>query len=760
MSTTRSAAVQIRAPLPPASSSSSSSSQQMPSNDQHSDGNNHHQTTTPSTGRKSSPSSPRKYSLPHPIRPATATPIGTGGLTTNAPVFVPGATYNTTTSTTTTSAHQIKLNKSAAEFAPAAGLLNTTTTSEGLFNHSNTSESAPSYSSSSSTSYTGGDHQQQQQQPTGFHNPYASYDNPHHHHHLHHHHQEAYLPIDGFRISAPSISNFQRPLNYHLYAPPLPHSSNQHPNQLSLNQFFMPTSIRETLQKKSAAILQGPTHEVARTPEDLGVYHSLVVLDSPHLTSTGSTVITNTNNVSTTIPGGGIGSTSNNGTTTPRAPYSSRVLKNPSWIYKAFCSLDGKAYCLYRIEGLRLKQGLGEIAISQVERWRKIRHPSIVNVREAFTTRAFGDHSILFVFDYHPLSHTLYDQHISSSSTKKNVHRLFASEDLEHLDHHSSNHHHAQSGNTGHSSTTTGTNGGTRFIKNHQIRNSNGNHHLPRVGGSDERVIWSYIIQIANAIKTVHSANLSVRTIDPTKILLTGTNRVRINGCGILDVTDYSVNQSIEDLQVTDLRDLGRLICSITSSSLCSSPSSTTTTDNNKNSTTTILNKALEYLKQFYSDQLYQVVDYLLSESNDVVSIDGLLTLVWSRGLDEMTKVFNHNDLLEQALARELENGRLVRLMVKLGFINERPEFDHDPNWSETSERYLIKLFRDYVFHQVDGQGKPVTDLSHVLMCLNKLDSSSDEKLTLISRDDQTCAIVTYAEIRRIMDSAFRDLSR
>ncbi|POW07939.1 hypothetical protein PSTT_07854 [Puccinia striiformis] len=653
MSTTRSAAVQIRAPLPPASSSSSSSSQQMPSNDQHSDGNNHHQTTTPSTGRKSSPSSPRKYSLPHPIRPATATPIGTGGLTTNAPVFVPGATYNTTTSTTTTSAHQIKLNKSAAEFAPAAGLLNTNTTSEGLFNLSNTSESAPSYSSSSSTSYTGGDHQQQQQQPTGFHNPYASYDNPHHHHHLHHHHQEAYLPIDGFRISAPSISNFQRPLNYHLYAPPLPHSSNQHPNQLSLNQFFMPTSIRETLQK-------------TRTPEDLGVYHSLVVLDSPHLTSTSTSTVV-TNNVSTTIPGGGIGT---------------------------FCSLDGKAYCLYRIEGLRLKQGLGEIAISQVERWRKIRHPSIVNLSYSYSITSFISH--------------LYDQHISSSSTKKNVHRLFASEDLEHLDHHSSNHHHPQSGNTGHSSTTTGTNGGTR------------------VGGSDERVIWSYIIQIANAIKTVHSANLSVRTIDPTKILLT-------------------VNQSIEDLQVTDLRDLGRLICSITSSSLRSSPSSTTTTDNNKN-TTTILNKALEYLKQFYSDQLYQVVDYLLSESNDVVSIDGLLTLVWSRGLDEMTKVFNHNDLLEQALARELENGRLVRLMVKLGFINERPEFDHDPNWSETSERYLIKLFRDYVFHQVDGQGKPVTDLSHVLMCLNKLDSSSDEKLTLISRDDQTCAIVTYAE--------------
>jgi len=96
---------------------------------------------------------------------------------------------------------------------------------------------------------------------------------------------------------------------------------------------------------------------------------------------------------------------------------------------------------------------------------------------------------------------------------------------------------------------------------------------------------------------------------------------------------------------------------------------------------------------------------------------------------------------------RELENGRFVRLLTKFGFINERPEcvppplslsaplvtpslmtwsarrFDHDPRWAETGDRYLIKLFRDYVFHQVDETGRPVTDLSHVLTALNKVRS-------------------------------------
>ncbi len=111
---------------------------------------------------------------------------------------------------------------------------------------------------------------------------------------------------------------------------------------------------------------------------------------------------------------------------------------------------------------------------------------------------------------------------------------------------------------------------------------------------------------------------------------------------------------------------------------------------------------------------------------------------------------FSYNDFLESELSQELENGRLVRLLCKFGFINERPEyvllyifflylikwpklifffplsnnkfrFDMDPSWSETGDRYLIKLFRDYVFHQVDENGYPVVDMAHVLMCLNKV---------------------------------------
>lgn len=41
----------------------------------------------------------------------------------------------------------------------------------------------------------------------------------------------------------------------------------------------------------------------------------------------------------------------------------------------------------------------------------------------------------------------------------------------------------------------------------------------------NERVFWSYVAQLTSAIRSAHQAGLAVRTIDPTKILVTGKNR-------------------------------------------------------------------------------------------------------------------------------------------------------------------------------------------------------------------------------------------
>lgn len=52
-------------------------------------------------------------------------------------------------------------------------------------------------------------------------------------------------------------------------------------------------------------------------------------------------------------------------------------------------------------------------------------------------------------------------------------------------------------------------------------------------------------------------------------------------------------------------------------------------------------------------------------------------------------------------MQREADNGRLLRLLFKLNYICERPELGGDSQWAETGDRYLLKLFRDFLFHQV-----------------------------------------------------------
>jgi len=346
-------------------------------------------------------------------------------------------------------------------------------------------------------------------------------------------------------------------------------------------------------------------------------------------------------------------------------------------------------YVLRRIENYRL---MHQVAFTAIETWSKIRHPNIISIREAFTTRAFNDNSLVVAYNYHPNSQTLFDAHLKSKAPT---------------------------------------------------------FHHGRVQGQSalipERTIWSYVVQIANTIKVVHDAGQAVRMIDVTKILLTGKNRVRISSCGIVDVLMYDAHQDIPLLQQEDLTMFGRLLFALccNNTAVMNSPQ-----------------KALEILGRQYSAELRDVALFLISKPGQHKNIGQLFDMITGRVLAEMDEAQNAVDRLEGELMSELENGRLVRLFCKFGFINERPEFAREPRWSETGDRYIIKLFRDYVFHQVDEAGNPVVNLSHVITCLNKLDAGTDERIMLVSRDEQSCLVVSYKEVKSCVESSFSDLAR
>ncbi|ORX51326.1 hypothetical protein DM01DRAFT_1347129 [Hesseltinella vesiculosa] len=453
----------------------------------------------------------------------------------------------------------------------------------------------------------------------------------------------AQFDLGGHPIPPPPPSGFQHPIDMMNMMPPGPMDPYfmMHAGFPRQPSFFIPDNLREQLTRRNESMLATvPGHDL---PQEVHVYHSLCPLEDK--------------------PG--------------------QCFGHPSWIYKAMSSTDGQIYALVRIEGFRL---VNEMAMSVVESWRHIRHCNIVSVREAFTTRAFGDSSLIFVFDFHPCAMTLYHAHFSPAAQ-------------------------------------------AAYGQNMMI---------------PETTLWSYITQITSALKAVHSSGLAARNIEPSKILVTGKHRLRLNCASIMDVIQFDGGQQVTRYQQEDLLSFGKLIIALACNSMQSFHN---------------LPQSFEYISRYYSPDVKNLILYLLSKPMPTKSIDEVISLIGPRSLHDINCSQLYTDALEHELSKELENGRIVRLMCKLGFINERPEFDMDPRWSETGDRYIIKLFRDYVFHQVDESGVPVVDMAHVLSCLNKLDAGVDEKIMLMSRDEQSCLIVSYKEIKNCIAAAFNDIS-
>lgn len=380
----------------------------------------------------------------------------------------------------------------------------------------------------------------------------------------------------------------------------------------------------------------------------------------------------------------------------------------PSWIYKAMSSRDGCLYALRRIEGFRLNN---EAAIRTVASWKRITHSGLVQIHDAFTTRVFDDSSLIIVTAYHPCSTTLAEKHFGI-----------------------------------------------------RLGSRQGSQVTP------ENELWGYIVQIATALKTIHEAKLAAQTVMASKVIITSKNRVRLNGCAVFDVLRHDQQKPLDELQRADMVDLGRLILSIAARNI-NAPQNAA--------------KSLELVSRTYSERLRSVIAWLLTppttsadtpQQPDVpapqYNINTLLGNIVDKVLTVYDSGLHFEDELQSQMMSELENGRIARLMIKLNMILERPETgssltggtnstqvnNSSQAWSEIGDRYCLKLFRDYVFHQVDSEGRPVTNLGHVIDCLNKLDAGVDEKIRLVSRDEQNMMICSYKELKRCFEGVWSEL--
>ncbi|GMI06741.1 hypothetical protein TrVE_jg14353 [Triparma verrucosa] len=260
-----------------------------------------------------------------------------------------------------------------------------------------------------------------------------------------------------------------------------------------------------------------------------------------------------------------------------------------------------------------------------------------------------------------------------------------------------------------------------------------------------ERTLWSYIVQLLLGVKSVHGSGLAVRCLKVKRVLITRDSKLKIGGLGIVDVLEFEDRKRLEDLRREDLKDVGRVILSVGSR-----------LEVDKSTSPEVVKKAIESFGQLYSPEMCSLVIGLVGGRGE--SVYDVVAGLGHRIGDEVEARTDVCEGLDRCLAKEYESGRSARLLMKMNMVLERPEMSVDKRWSETGDRYVLKLFRDYVFHQCDGNGEPVMDLGHVVSCMNKLDAGDMEEVCLSSRDGQAVLVVSYGDVGRCLEAAYEEM--
>ncbi|EGW31143.1 uncharacterized protein SPAPADRAFT_63057 [Spathaspora passalidarum NRRL Y-27907] len=257
--------------------------------------------------------------------------------------------------------------------------------------------------------------------------------------------------------------------------------------------------------------------------------------------------------------------------------------------------------------------------------------------------------------------------------------------------------------------------------------------HHKKLGSApiNDEILWGYLLQLVNAVKCLHEKGLSGKgTINLNKIIVTNKDRIRLSSGSISDLLGDEDQDPLDDIH-----NIGKVLLEL----------STLTLPINMRS-----GNIYQTLKSRISEELIESIRELV-DADQTFELTAFQSKLSSQTFNVINKLQHANDFMEAQLTSELENARLFRLMTKINYVMSS---------TNSPELKIIKLFHDHVFNCYDERGKRVVDLSKVLVNLNKLDCGIDEKVLLVSNDDNECIIASFKEIRDIIDSQFRVISR
>lgn len=161
----------------------------------------------------------------------------------------------------------------------------------------------------------------------------------------------------------------------------------------------------------------------------------------------------------------------------------------------------------------------------------------------------------------------------------------------------------------------------------------------------EERILWSYLVQIATAVRAIHAAGRACRMLDLSSVLLIdrNTHRIKVNGCGLKDVLNFASvgKKSLAELQYEDLLAVGNVILQLACKSHTGSRGA---------------QEQLAYVSQHYSAELKDILTYLLTKG---ATIQGLASSLATRTMEALEESVDDREMLEEQLSKELDVSRL-----------------------------------------------------------------------------------------------------
>lgn len=376
-----------------------------------------------------------------------------------------------------------------------------------------------------------------------------------------------------------------------------------------------------------------------------------------------------------------------------------------SRVYKAVRRSDGAVLAIRRVDGAKVAQAR---AAEASRAWAVLEHPCVVSLRTAFVTAG----ALFLAHDYHPCAESAAERIRSwqmrgaASGTPAQVAQRTSTA--------------AADAAMGGAAPTAG---------------SVGPDGLPSEGA-----LWRWAVDLFLGLRAAHARGLAFGAVPPTQVLFTAGDRVRLSGSGVMDVleADRASSVPLAERQAGDVRAVARVLLQLSLGSV-----------------STLVGAEAAAIKQLQSTGRRDLATFLEDVLNGAYEASSVVGALQDKVSDRAGEALREADALRALLAGEHGSGRLLRVLLKMGFVMDRPEQQADPSWSRAGEKHLLSLFRDFVFHQQDSGGAPALDVGHAVEALTRLDLGDEQAVALPSRDGQSMLTADYATVRESLEESF-----